>query len=253
MRLHHRLELVGAEDGIGDEAMHFAHVHRLIDGLPAAAAVARMLADAPRRGGQRIVEDHGHERIFQPVLLIELQEARNVHVQRATVFAGRERQFLAHAGRAAPRENVIFKLVAEVPHGGEHRIGRRLSQAAERAVANVAAQFVQEFEMMRRARAFGDAIQNAQALVQADAAGDAFAARFRVRELDEVAGDVDHAVVFVHHDHAARAHDRAELRQVLVVDSGVEHLVRNATAGGAAGLHCFDLRFRQPRLRQCRR
>ena len=33
--------------------------------------------------------------------------------------------------------------------------------------------------------------------------------------------------------------------QALVIHRGIEHLVRDATAGGAAGLHCFDLRPRR--------
>ena len=99
-----------------------------------------------RPGGcrQRIVEDHRFERVLETALLVELQEARNVHVQRATVLARRERQLVAHSCLAASRNNVIFELLAEVPHRGEHGVGRGLSQTAERAVANVAAQFVQQ-------------------------------------------------------------------------------------------------------------
>ena len=87
----------------------------------------------------------------------------------------------------------------------------------------------------------GEAVQHPQGLVQADAAGDALAAALRVGELDEVAGDVHHAVVFVHHDHAARAHDRAELRERLVVDRRVEHVGGDAAARGPAGLDGLDV------------
>ena len=59
-------------------------------------------------------------------------------------------------------------------------------------------------------------------------------------ELDEVAGDVHHAVVFIHHHHAAGAHDGADLGQGLVVHRGVEHLLRDAAARGAAGLDGLD-------------
>src|SRR5579872_1830390 len=89
--------------------------------------------------------------------------------------------------------------------------------------------------------AFGHTVQNAQALVQPDPAGYAFATRLGVSELDEIAGDVDHAIVFIHHDHAAGAHDGSELRQVLVVDCGVEHILRNTSTRGAAGLNGLDL------------
>ena len=61
-----------------------------------------------------------------------------------------------------------------------------------------------------------------------------------MREFDEVAGHIDHAVVFVHDHHAAGAHDGADLRQALVVDGRVEHLDGDAAAGGPAGLHGLD-------------
>ena len=115
-----------------------------IDRLPAAALVAGMLAHAPGRSRQRIVQDHGVERVFQPALLVELQEARNVHVQRAAVFAGRKRQLLADARLAAARHDVVFELLAEMAHRGQHGIGRGLPQPAQRAFADVAAQLVEK-------------------------------------------------------------------------------------------------------------
>ena len=67
-----------------------------------------------------------------------------------------------------------------------------------------------------------------------------------MRELDEEAGDVHHAVVFVQHHHAARSHDGAELRQRLVIHRGIEHFARDAAAGRSAGLHRFDGAVLQP-------
>ncbi len=78
--------------------------------------------------------------------------------------------------------------------------------------------------------AFGDGVEDAERFVEAHAAWDALAAGLRVRELDEVAGDIDHAVVFVEHDHAAGAHDGADLRQGFVVDRSVEHFDGDAAA-----------------------
>ena len=60
-------------------------------------------------------------------------------------------------------------------------------------------------------------------------------------EFDEVAGDVDHAVVVVHHHHAARAHDRAELPQRFDNPPACRTSLRNASAGGSAGLHRLDV------------
>ena len=59
---------------------------------------AGMLADAPGRAGQRIVQNHRLERILHPAFLIELEEARDVHVQRTAVLAGGESQLRADAG-----------------------------------------------------------------------------------------------------------------------------------------------------------
>ena len=72
-----------------------------VDAGAAAAVVARMLADAAGGGRQRIVHDHGLERVLQPVFLVQLQEARDVHVQRAGVLARRKRQVLADARRGS--------------------------------------------------------------------------------------------------------------------------------------------------------
>ena len=53
------------------------------------------------------------------------------------------------------RADVVLELVAEVPHGGEQRVGRALAQAAQRGVADHAAHFVQLVEVgfLGRARA----------------------------------------------------------------------------------------------------
>ena len=56
------------------------------------------------------------------------------------------------------------------------------------------------------------------------------AAGLRVRELDEIPGNIDHAVVFVEHHHAAGAHDGANLREGFIIDGRVEHFNGNASA-----------------------
>ena len=162
-------------------------------------------------------------------------------MERAGVLARRERQVLAHAGPAPLRDDVVLELVAEVAQGREHRVRRALAEPAERRVADHPAQLVERLEVLVGRLAVREAVEDPQRLVEADPARDALAAALRVGELDEVAGDVDHAVVFVHDDHAARAHDRAELGERLVVDGRVEHVRRDAAARRAAGLHGLDV------------
>ena len=101
--------------------MHFAHIDHLVEGLAAAAVVAGVLANAAGGSGQRIVHHHRLECLFEPALLIQLEEAGDIHAQRTTVLAGRQREFLADSGAAAVGDDVVFVLLAEVTHGGQHR------------------------------------------------------------------------------------------------------------------------------------
>src|ERR1035438_2686482 len=92
---------------------------------------------------------------------------------------------------------------------------------------------------MRVAISSGNCIECPQSLVQSYPARGAFTARLGMSEFDKVAGDIYHAVVFVHHHHATRAHDRADLRQALIVHLRIKHFYRNTSARGTAGLHGF--------------
>ena len=141
------VEAVRLVDGIGDGAVHLAHVDARIQRAPPAAVVAGVLADAAGGGGQRVVHHHGFERLLDAAFLVELQEARDVHVQRATVLARRQRQVVAHAGAAAFGADVVLELVAEVAHGGQQRVGRGLSEAAERGVADHAPHLVEAVQI----------------------------------------------------------------------------------------------------------
>jgi hypothetical protein len=75
--------------------------------------------------------------------------------------------------------------------------------------------------------------------VAADAAGGALAAGFVDAETEVELGDLDHGVVLVHHDHAAGAHDGAELLQVFVAD-GVSTGRRGSRRRGPARLNGLD-------------
>jgi len=72
-----------------------------------------------------------------------LQEARDVHVQRAGVLARRQRQVLADAGMTPLRPDVILEFVAEMAQRREDRVGGGLAEPAQRGVADHLAQFVQ--------------------------------------------------------------------------------------------------------------
>ena len=161
---------VGQQDRIGDDAMHLPHVDRLVHGLPPAPALARMLTNASGRGRQWVIHDDRFERIRQASLLIELQEARNVHVERTAVLARCKREILTHAGPAALGADVVLEFVAEMAQRSQHRVRCRLAEPAERGVADHPAQFVEFGEILLATLTFGDARQGAQRLVETDAA-----------------------------------------------------------------------------------
>ena len=57
---------------------------------------------------------------------------------------------------------MVFILIAEVADGGEHGVGRGLAQRAERALADHAAELVEQAEVPRGASARGDGVEDAQ-------------------------------------------------------------------------------------------
>ena len=90
------------------------------------------------------------------------------------------------------------------------------------------------------APALGDGLQHFLEAQGPFPAGGAFAAGLVPGEVQEVLGDVHHAILFIHDDHAAGTHDGAQGRQGVIVHRGVQELLGDAAARGAAGLHRLD-------------
>src|ERR1017187_2052123 len=129
---------------------------------------------------------------------------------------------VAYQRRAAPRRAAAIEvgliLLAEVTQRGQHRVGRRLPEAAKAAPADVIGQGRERLQVVPPPLARAEAFQNFQHSLGADAAEGAFAAGFRLGEFEEKARDIHHAIALVQHHQAARAHDGAGLRQGIVVD-----------------------------------
>src|SRR5512139_347120 len=70
-----------------------------------------------------------------------------------------------------------------------------------------------------------------------DSAEGALAAGFLLGKVEEIAGHVHHAGIFVHYHHAAGAHHRSRLSQRIKVDWRVEEAFWETAAGGASDLH----------------
>src|ERR1035437_8536139 len=146
----------------------------------------------------------------------------------------------AMSRRAAPLAYVRFVLLWEVFQRAQHRVGRGLPQAAQAGFPEQFTEGFEHFEIVRAGLPRSDAAQDVVHLDRARAAGNAFAAGFLHAELHEEAGHVHHARGFVHDDQAAGTHDGADARQRVVIHRHIQELLRDAAAGGAAGLRRLE-------------
>ena len=149
-------------------------------------------------------------------------------------------QLAANAGGTTFLHDVRQVFVAEIAQRGEHRVRRRLAQPAQAGVADNRRQRLEFFDVGQFGLAGANPVQNVEHLARADAAGRAFPARLVTAEFHEKPRNVHHARILVHHHHAARTHDRAELLQRLVVHALVEVLCGDDAAGRSAGLHGLE-------------
>ena len=148
----------------------------------------------------------------------------------------------ADSGRTLVIFNMGPVLLGERAQRADHRIRRRLPQAAQAGVLQQVAEFFQHLHVLRRGvHVARSPSQNAVHLVRSDAAWNALAARLGHAEVHEVFGHVDHAGAFVHHDHAARAHDRPRACQRFIIHRHVEAIGRQAAARRSARLHRLEL------------
>ena len=130
----------------------------------------------------------------------ERHETGHVHPCRTCVRARRLHQGRAHTGGTFLVPDVRNVFIAEMPDGGQHRVRRRLPQAAQRGILDLVAEIDQPLDVTFFAFAFADAVEDLQHALGAHAARHALAARLVLDKVQEVARHVDHAGVLVHDD-----------------------------------------------------
>ena len=238
-RLLRDLQLV-AQRVVADEALDRADRQRLVDRAAAAVPLAGMGADAAADRRERIVLPDEPVGVHIASGGDEGHVARHVDARGTGVAAGRGVEVRAHARVAVVRADMRLILVAEVSDGREYGVRGRLTETAHGGLLERFGELLEHFDVALLALALGDALQNLQHALRADAAGEALAAALVDDEVHEVARGVDHAGVLVHDDEAAGAHDRAERLQGFVVDVGVEVLLCETAAGRAAGLYGLE-------------
>ena len=122
-----------------------------------------------------------------------------------------------------------------------HRIWRGLTQPTQAGVLEQIAQLFQQFrDPSAVAVNVGDGVSESMHLVGADAARYAFAADSVMQKSMKYLATSTMQELSIHHDHAARAHDRAGFGERLVVHRHIETFGRQASAGWTAGLDRFE-------------
>ena len=120
--------------------------------------------------------------------------------------------------------------VPEVVHRGENGVRGSLPQCAQGGVPDDAREVLEFREVLLGAFAFGYPVEYLQQAFVSDATRGALAAGLLDGEFEIEFGHRDHAVVLVHHYHAARTHHGTAGEQVVVIDGGVEVLLGEAAA-----------------------
>ena len=131
--------------------------------------------------------------------------------------------------------------LSEIPQRGEHGIGGRLSQRAERTGFQVIAQLFQPVQIFHLRLPFCNLFQNLQHTPCSDPAGRTFSAGFVYCKLQEKLGNIHHTGVLIHNDQAAGTHHRTYGDQIIVVYGHIQMFRRNTSAGRASGLGRLEL------------
>ncbi len=101
------------------------------------------------------------------------------------------------------------------------------------------ADLLEFLDVVRLPLTFADPVEDVVACASADTAGCTFTARFIHCEFKVELGDVNHAVIFIHDNHTAGSHHRADGLKAFVVDRRIKECRRNTSAGRASGLRGF--------------
>ncbi len=226
---------------VDGEPFDLGDVQRLIGFRPEADVRAGMRADPAADTRERIGLIDKRDRLLIAPLSHQREVTRDILADRAGIDALRFVKLYAHTGRASLVEDMILVFMAKVFQCREHRVGGGSTQSAERGISCRLGELHEKPDVALPSLSFADPGQNLEHLPDALAAWGAFAARFGGKEIEKILRDIDHAGVFIHHDHAARAHDGADFGQLVEVDFRIQILRGNAASRRTARLDRLEL------------
>ena len=225
---------------VRDEPLQELDGNRLVHLAATAFGLALVIADPSAHRGEGVGPEHDFVRILETLRTDQGDIGGYVHPDRAGVLAGRLEQRRADRRTAVFLMDVLLVFLAEIAKCAQHRVRRRLPEAAERGILDDGGHLFEQLDVPLLAFSLRDVRQDLEHPFGALPAGGALAAGFILAEIHEETGHVDGAVVLVHDDQSARTHDGAELGDLFVVDRRIEMLDRNAAAGGAAQLRSLE-------------
>ncbi len=226
---------------VGHEALQLADGDRFVELTALAALLAEGRADPSAYQGEGVALPMDLKGLGVLALADQRHVAGNVHASGAGVGAGSPDEVLACSCRAVLVQNVSLELIAKVTQGRLDWTGCELAQRAQRVVLHATCQLLNEGDVLHGALALGDAGQHLQQSPAADSTRHTLAAGFGRGELEEELGKLDHAGIFVHHNHAAGAHHRADFLQRVEINGRVQRFDAQAAAQRSASLHGFEL------------
>ena len=132
------------------------------------------------------------------------------------------KQVRTDTGRTFLITDVGKVLIGKGIHGGQNRVRHGLTEATKCSVLDVNGEGLHFFKISLGTGAMGDLFKGLPETLGADTARGTFTAGLIHGEVEEELGDVDHAGIFVHDDHAAGAHHGVFGKKVVVVDGAID-------------------------------
>src|SRR5579859_2531141 len=135
---------------------------------------------------------------------------------------------------------MIFEFVPPLLHDADGRQCGGIAERAESAAQHVLGKFADHVDVFGAAKPGMEALEHFAEPGGSFAARDAPAAGFMRVKMHDPARHIDHAGVFIHHDHAAGAEHRAGFGDGVVIHGQINFVGGEDRARTAAGNHRFE-------------
>ena len=165
----------------------------------------------------------------------------DINPGRAGTHTPRLGEVLTDTGGTLPVLNVSDELILKITQSGHDGAGSQLAQCTQGPGLHAGCELPNRVEVFHLTFAFSNTGKDFQHTLTTHSARYALAAGLCRGERQEEFGELNHAGVFIHDDHATGPHHSADVFQGIEVYRDVEMLDRDTTTQRAACLHCLEL------------